>query len=837
MRLLAVFPQPKRGWCKPPIAGTNGTTRETRAAALHLRSAARGQRNPALPRASEFRVCPEVACPPLRHRAKAGHERLTRQQKSVSLRAVQPQPQCPSGLNPSSLAASRAHLGRVFRLFKQSLLFVFVTLAASCDHPAMTGPPSRQQTVSVDDSLAHDRSILTELFNSTGGVAWINNADWLSGRPLHEWFGVYARNGRVVSLDLPDNNLTGPLPAALANLDSLTTLDLSENNLTGSIPAELGSAPRLRDLFLHDNQLSSSLPEALSHADSLQYLVLSRNQGLRGPLPLDYRRLNLQSFLADSTALCLPETLNAWYTNIPRRSLLPACETSAADRAALVSIYNALQGPRWNNKANWLTDAPLQRWHGVQVDQHGRVVELTLNNNRLTGVLSEHLWTLTALTNLELYSNNIIGYIPPGIGTLSQLTNLELDGNELTGPLPSELFTLTQLTNVELERNQLTGRLPSSIGHLKALTRLELYANRLGGPLPPELGELTNLTTLALSQNNFHGAIPSAFGDLTKLTTLVLSQNALTDSIPSTFGNLANLAQLYLHGNQLSHVSVELGKLTALRILSLYDNLINGPIPSAWGKMASLRILDLGDNQFSGPIPPALGDLANLQELHLSDNVLTGTLPPELGNLGNLSWLNVNRNKLSGALPPELAVVGSAAVTAQAPVASEAMSVSDPRHEERERLGLGSAITGLRGATIGALDLSGNKFSGRLPDEWGTMRHLAYLNLEDNGDLSGVLPESFAGLLNMRRLYIRGTGLCLGYDSRSQQWAADLMPAWGLRRCTRREVEGLLLDEIYEDMDGGGWSDAKYWGTNVSISSWRGSGCESPRSGRDIDVG
>lgn len=48
------------------------------------------------------------------------------------------------------------------------------------------------------------------------------------------------------------------------------------------------------------------------------------------------------------------------------------------DRAALVAFYNATDGPNWTTDDNWLTDAPLGDWYGVETDPSGRVVRLDL---------------------------------------------------------------------------------------------------------------------------------------------------------------------------------------------------------------------------------------------------------------------------------------------------------------------------------------------------------------------------------------------------------------------------------------------------------------------------
>ncbi len=62
-----------------------------------------------------------------------------------------------------------------------------------------------------------------------------------------------------------------------------------------------------------------------------------------------------------------------------------------ADRAALAAIYEATGGAGWTDDENWLTDAPLASWHGVRVDSLGRVTELSLMANKLSGSIPPEL--------------------------------------------------------------------------------------------------------------------------------------------------------------------------------------------------------------------------------------------------------------------------------------------------------------------------------------------------------------------------------------------------------------------------------------------------------------
>ena len=60
-------------------------------------------------------------------------------------------------------------------------------------------------------SIATERAALVALYNAAGGPEWTNSENWLSDRPLGEWYGVTTK-GRVTELHLPDNNLAGTLP-------------------------------------------------------------------------------------------------------------------------------------------------------------------------------------------------------------------------------------------------------------------------------------------------------------------------------------------------------------------------------------------------------------------------------------------------------------------------------------------------------------------------------------------------------------------------------------------------------------------------------------------------
>ena len=412
-----------------------------------------------------------------------------------------------------------------------------------------------------------------------------------------------------------------------------------------------------------------------------------------------------------------------------------------SDRAALMKLYDATNGPGWTNSDGWGTDAPLRTWYGVVTDGVGRVVSLDLSGtlganglwlrHGLVGPIAPELGRLTRLTRLVLEGNDLTGPIPPALGILPDLGLLDLGDNSLTGPIPPSLGDLSELTDLDLSDNELTGSVPLALTNLPNLARLNLSQNELSGEIPPELGNLSSLQELVLSSNDLTGEIPLELTQLANLEYLSLGSNNLTGAIPPQLADHPALDWLSLSYNHLTGtIPPELGNLANLAGLFLQGNDLEGTIPVELGNLANLQRLYLARNELTGPIPAELGNLAGMTILWLSENELTGAIPPELGNLRNATYLGLHQNALTGPIPPELG--------------------------------------GL--AAMQQLFLYDNDLEGPVLPAFGTMVGLRQLGLTNNAALEGPLPAELTALRQLDVLLTGGTGLCIPEDPEFAAW-------------------------------------------------------------------
>ncbi|KAH1151780.1 hypothetical protein GYH30_045335 [Glycine max] len=161
------------------------------------------------------------------------------------------------------------------------------------------------------------------------------------------------------------------------------------------------------------------------------------------------------------------------------------------------------------------------------------------------------------------------------------------------------------------------------------------------------------------------------FNFSSKLQNLDLGSCGLTDesflmSSTSSMSYSSSLVYLDLSSNLLKSSTIFywlFNSTTNLHDLSLYHNMLEGPIPDGFGKvMNSLEVLYLSDNKLQGEIPSFFGNMCALQSLDLSNNKLNGEFS---SFFRNSSWCNrhifkslyLSYNRLTGMLPKSIGLL------------------------------------------------------------------------------------------------------------------------------------------------------------------------------------
>ncbi|KAH7859839.1 hypothetical protein Vadar_006079 [Vaccinium darrowii] len=106
---------------------------------------------------------------------------------------------------------------------------------------------------------------------------------WQGDDFCHNWeFITCTPDRNVTIINFEQQNLSGTISPAFANLTSLTTLRLNDNNLTGPIPDVLATLPRLEFLDVSNNNLSGKVPvfpSTVKFMASGNHLLLGHSAG------------------------------------------------------------------------------------------------------------------------------------------------------------------------------------------------------------------------------------------------------------------------------------------------------------------------------------------------------------------------------------------------------------------------------------------------------------------------------------------------------------------------------------------------------------------------------
>ncbi|MYG80785.1 MAG: hypothetical protein F4187_02960 [Gemmatimonadetes bacterium] len=477
------------------------------------------------------------------------------------------------------------------------------------------------------------------------------------------------------------------------------------------------------------------------------------------------------------------------------------------DRDVLVAIYNATDGSNWHRKENWLTDAPVAEWYGVDTDAAGRVVRLALSTNGLRGRVPGVIGELSELRHLAMGGNRLAGPVPPEMGSATKLDSLFLANNQLTGTIPGSFLQLDLSTFGFASNDGLCMPVnPAFNDWVAGIQRLEgpdcaeedtrvlhlfhestngggwtnsggwLSEEPLGDWFGVETDSIGRVAALNLAENGLTGTLPDSLGGLYALRHLDISGNELKGRLPRSLLDI-NLENLGYAGTQLcapqdrrflqwlGRIAVHEGSgitcpLSQREILTLFYEATNG---ATWENNHNW-LSDLSIGQWHGVHTDNDGQVTGLA---LQSNGLQGSIPPELGLLSSLRTLYLGRNwSLSGPLPEEffdlanLQVLDLYLVGLGGPLPAGFAKLTSLEVLDLTGAGLGgpfpAELTEL--PNLRSLDLSYNDLIGEIPPEIAKLTQLEALTIWRN-ELSGGIPAELGKLTELTFLNLRSSGL------------------------------------------------------------------------------
>jgi len=137
--------------------------------------------------------------------------------------------------------------------------------------------------------------------------------------------------------------------------------------------------------------------------------------------------------------------------------------------------------------------------------------------NNLGGTFPAEVLALNKLRNLTLEGGRTSGTIPEewgsGVWSGDSLQVLDLDQNRLSGSISDNLFNLNTLKVLDIDENRLEGTLSDDVGKLVDLVFVEFEENNFQGRIPDSFSKLTKLRTATFRGNNFKGSMPESVCD------------------------------------------------------------------------------------------------------------------------------------------------------------------------------------------------------------------------------------------------------------------------------------------------------------------------------------
>ncbi|KAG4179797.1 hypothetical protein ERO13_A10G127048v2 [Gossypium hirsutum] len=591
-------------------------------------------------------------------------------------------------------------------------------------------------------------------------------------------------------LSLNFNSISGSIPPSIANLSNLVELDLSGNNFNGLIsPFHRSGVPNLAYLDLSRNRLSGSIPSSLFTLSTLQTLSLGYNSFSDYQLKLDmFFQLNNLRFLDPSNMSLLVGSQNKILI-FPRLEglALRSCNLTEfpefiKSQNKLTSLYlsnNRIHGlvPNWLWKSTliWvdlssnMIDIPNQIAFDDAISSFPMLRWLRLQSCNIS-TFPAFLKIQESLEDLDLSNNKISGAVPNWVWKKS-LQSLNLSNNSLTSldqfssnqdSLRAPICNLSQLQSFDASFNKLSGSIPSCLGNINFGGATQLYAlklkdNKLEGKLPRSLANCTMLYAVNLGNNTLHDTFPLWLGKLPGLMVLILRANRFYGPIKHLENNFPTLDVLDIASNNFSgQLSIEFFQAThKLSSLKINGNNLEGKLPRSLANCKKLEVLDLGKNMIHDTFPYWLVKLPLLKVLILRSNRFYGSIKFfEDGNaFPMLHILDLASNNFSGEVSVDFFQSLRGMMVIDGNKAKPSYVGDNYYYKDSVTIvNRGFEIFYQKILTLfTCLDLSNNKFHGRILEEVQHLKSLHVLNLSYNG-LFGPIPSALGSLTELESL-------------------------------------------------------------------------------------
>ena len=190
-------------------------------------------------------------------------------------------------------------------------------------------------------------------------------------------------------------------------------------------------------------------------------------------------------------------------------------------RKSLVALYESTNGHDWSNSLNWCTDASLDQWYGLIVNEYGEVTRISMYSNALSGTLPQKLEGFAPLFSFSLSKNSIEGNIPSYIYGMS---NVDLTYNCFESISDVEEPESAVVQTLYIYDNQIEGQLPENIPLISNLAILDARNNKFSGSMPESYGRFFERGgNLRLNGNNLTGPLPEVIRTNPKFKTSLWS--------------------------------------------------------------------------------------------------------------------------------------------------------------------------------------------------------------------------------------------------------------------------------------------------------------------------